>query len=114
MGTVEEYRRTAWDCLKLAEATSGPRTHASMLELSRVWLGLAQRAERNDQYRLAGYRAKAYECQVRAQRAEDPQRRADLETFAQLWMSLTQPIGDDFRGAYEVASANSSAAVRPH
>jgi hypothetical protein len=87
MVTVEEYRRTAWDCLKLAEGTSNAQTHASMLELAQVWLGLADKAERNDQYRLVGYRAKAYECQSRARQVEDPQRRADLETFAQLWMS---------------------------
>jgi hypothetical protein len=112
MSTVEEYRRTAWDCLKLAEATSNAQTRASMLELAQVWLGLADKAERNDRYRLAGYRAKAYECQSRARRAEDPQRRADLETFARLWMSLTEPIGD-LRGAYEVTRAP-AASARPH
>ena len=105
MGSVEEYRRTAWDCLRLAEGTSNPDTRASMLELAQGWLGLADKAERNDQYRLAGYRAKAYECQSRARRANDPQRRADLEIFAQLWMSLTEPIGDDVRGAYEITAA---------
>src|SRR5438876_1612739 len=105
MGSVTEYRRTAWDCLRLAEGASNAQTRASMLELAQVWLGLADKAERNDQYRLVGYRAKAYECQSRAQRAADPQRRADLEAFAQLWMSLTEPIGDDLRGAYEMTTA---------
>jgi hypothetical protein len=100
MATVEEYRRTAWDCLKLAEGASNPETRASMLELAQVWLDLADKAERYDQYRLAGYRAKAYECQSRARRVSDPERRADLETFAQLWVSLTEPV-PELRGAYE-------------
>ena len=102
MATVEEYRRTTWDCLRVAEATSNARTRASMLELAQVWLGLAERAGRNYHYRLVGYRAKAWEYQTRAQRAEDPQRRADLETFAQMWMSLTEPIDHNLRGAYEL------------
>jgi hypothetical protein len=104
MGSVAEYRLTAWDCLRLAEGSSNAQTRASMLELAQVWLGLAERTERNNhQSRLTGYRAKAYECQSRARRADDPQRRADLETFAQLWMSLTEPIGD-LRGAYEMTT----------
>ena len=101
MNTPEEYRRTAWDCLKLAEATCNPETRSSMLDLAQVWMGLANKAERADHYRLVGYRAKAYECRSRARRAEDPQRRADLETFAEMWMSLTEPV-PDLRGAYEM------------
>jgi hypothetical protein len=104
MGTADEYRRTAWDCLSLAEATSNPETRASMLDLAQVWMGLAEKVERVDHYRVVRYRAKAYECQSRAQRAEDPQCRADLETFAQLWMSLTES-GPDLRGAYEMSSS---------
>jgi hypothetical protein len=98
---AEEYRRSAWDCLKLAEGTTSAATRTSMLELAQVWLGLADKAERNDQYRIAGYRAKAYDFHSRARRVVDPQRRQDLETFAQLWMSLTEPA-PDIRGAYEV------------
>ena len=101
MATAEEYRRSAWDCLKLAEATTNAATRASMLELAQVWVGLADKAERNDQYRIAGYRAKAYECHSRARRVSDAQRREELETFAQLWMSLTEPA-PDLRGAYEI------------
>jgi hypothetical protein len=82
MDTVEEYRRAAWDCLKLAEATSNPETRASMLHLAQVWMVLAEGAERSDQYRLAAYRAKAWECEARARRADDPQR--SLETFARM------------------------------
>jgi len=51
MGTAEEYRRIAWDCLKLAEATSNPQTSASMLNLAQDWVRLAEQAERNDQHR---------------------------------------------------------------
>ena len=112
MHTAEDYRRTAWDCLKLAEATSNPQTRASMLELAQVWVGLAGKAERYDQYRVAGYRAKVYECQSRAQRTGDPRRRADLETFAQLWMSLTEPMGE-LPGAYEVTAAPAPSVQAP-
>jgi hypothetical protein len=100
MATVAEYRRAAWDCLKLAEATSNAATRASMLELAQVWIGLAEKAERNDQYRLATYRARAYECQSRARHVSDPQRRTDLETFAELWMSLAEPP-PELRSAHE-------------
>jgi len=51
-----------------------------MLELAQVWLGLADKAKRYDQYRLAGYRAKAWACEARARRAPDPQQRVELET----------------------------------
>src|SRR5262245_40792793 len=102
MNTAEEYRRTAWDCLKLAEATLDPRTRASMLDLAQVWVGLADRAARNNQYRLAGYRAKAWACEARARHAKNPRQREDLQIFAQLWMSLTEPLPYDLRGAYEL------------
>lgn len=103
MDMVEEYRHAAWDCLKLAEATSNPETRASMLHLAQVWTALAERAERSDQYRLAAYRAKAWECETRARRADDTQRRVDLETFARMWMTLTEPVADEpLRGAYEL------------
>jgi len=105
MGRVEDYRRTAWDCFRLAEATSNPETRASMLELAQVWQGLADKAERNDQYRLASYRAKAWACETRARHAADPSRRADLEAFAQMWLSLTEPLPDHLRGAYEAPPA---------
>ena len=102
MGTAEEYRRIAWDCLKLAEATSNPQTSASMLNLAQDWVRLAEQAERNDQYRLYGYRAKAWECLSLAESVNDPERRADLLLFGRMWLSLTEPIKDDLRGAYEL------------
>jgi hypothetical protein len=101
MGTAEEYRRTAWDCLKLAEATSNPQTSAAMLDLAQEWVRLAEQAEQNDQYRQHGYRAKAWECAARAQSVNDPERRADMLRFAGMWLSLTEPIGD-FRLPYEL------------
>ena len=102
MGTAEEYRRIAWDCLKLAEATSNPQTSASMLNLAQDWVRLAEQAERNDQYRVYGYRAKAWECLSLAESVNDPERRADLLLFGRMWLSLTEPIKDDLRGAYEL------------
>ncbi len=102
MGTAEEYRHVAWDCLKLADASSNPQTHASLLNLSQYWVRLAEEAERNRQYKLSGYRAKAWECASRAQSINDPERRADMLRFAGMWMSLTEPIQHELRGAYEL------------
>src|SRR5713101_581571 len=102
MGTAEEYRRIAWDCLKLAEATSNLQTSACMLNLAQDWVRLAEQAERNNQYRLYGYRAKAWEYLSLAESVNDPERRADLLLFGRMWLSLTEPIKDDLRGAYEL------------
>ena len=102
MGTAEEYRRVAWDCLKLAEAASNPKTNVSMLNLAQYWVRLAEEAERNRQYGLSGYHTKAWECAARAQSMSDPERRADMLRFAGMWMSLTEPIRDELRGAYEL------------
>jgi hypothetical protein len=114
VGTAEQYRGTAWDCLKLAEASSNPQTRASMLGLAQEWVKLAEQAERNNQYKLTeyrtkgygawarGYRAKAQDCMSLAESTKDPERRADLLLFARMWMSLTEPMGDDLRGAYEL------------
>ena len=102
MDAAVEYRRAAWDCLKLAEATSNPQTSASMLDLAQEWVRLAEQAERNDQYKLAGYRAKGWECLSLAESVNDPERRADLLLFARMWLSLTEPIKEDLRGAYEL------------
>ncbi len=85
MGTAEEYRHVAWDCLKLADASSNPQTHASLLNLSQYWVRLAEEAERS-----------------RAQSINDPERRADMLRFAGMWMSLTEPIQHELRGAYEL------------
>ncbi len=83
MSTAKEYRRVAGDYLKLAEATSNPKTGASLLNLADSW---AKRAD---------------ECAARAQSISDPERRADMLRFAGLWLSLTEPAKDGLRGAYE-------------
>ena len=109
MATAEQYRRAAWDCLRLAETALEPQTIASMLNLAQQWIRLAEQAERNDQYRLAGYRAKAWECLSLAESVNDPERRADMLRFARMWLSLTEPIDDDLRGAYELPPRNLAA-----
>lgn len=102
MSTAQEYRRTAWDCLRLAEAASNPNASASMLNLAQYWVRLAKEAERNGQYGLSRYHARAWECAARAQSMSDTERRADMLRFAGMWLSLTEPIRDDLRGAYEL------------
>ena len=104
MATADEYRRTAWDCLHLAETASDPRTIASMLDLAQQWIRLAEQVDRNHQKRLAGYRAKAWECLSLAESVNDPERRADMLRFARMWMSLAEPMDDELRGAYELPS----------
>jgi hypothetical protein len=54
MSTAEQYRRVAWQYLKLAEATSNPKTGASLLNLADSW---AKRAD---------------ECAARAQSIKHP------------------------------------------
>jgi hypothetical protein len=101
--TAEEYRRTAWDCLRLAEVTSNPKMNASMLSLAQYWVRLAEEAERNTRYGRSGYQARAWECAARAQSLSDPEQRADMLRFAGMWLSLTEPIRHDhLRGAYEL------------
>jgi hypothetical protein len=56
MSTAEKCRQVAWDCLKLAEATSNPKTGASLLNLAQHWVPSAEEIERN-----SGYVAKADE-----------------------------------------------------
>jgi hypothetical protein len=102
MSTAEDYRHAAWDCLKLAEGASNPKTNASMLNLAQYWVRLAEEAERNRRYGLSRYRAKAWECASRAQSINDPERRADMLRFAGMWLSLTEPIKNPLRGAYEL------------
>src|SRR5262249_46776892 len=83
MSTAEEYRRVAWHYLKLAEATSNPRTGASLLSLADYW------AKRADEYA------------ARAQSIRAPERRADMLRFGGLGLSLTEPAKDELGGAYE-------------
>jgi hypothetical protein len=54
-----------------------------MQNLAQDWVRLAEQAERNDQYRLAGYRAKAWECLSLAESVNDPERRADCQDVAE-------------------------------
>ena len=110
MGTAEEYRRLAWDCLRLAEGTSRPETQAAMLDLAQEWVRLAELSERNPQCRLAEYRAKALECMSLAESVDDPERRAELLLFGRLWLSLTEPINQELRGAYELPRARAALA----
>jgi len=84
MGAAEGYKRIAWDCLKLAEATSNPKTGASTLNLADYW---GRRAD---------------ECAARAQSINEPERRADMLRFAGMWLSLAEPVKDELRGAYEL------------
>ena len=104
MRTATEYRHLAWDCLKLAEGTSNPKTRASMLALSQECVQLAEQLERRPQYQRAGYRAKAFECLSRAESLNDPERRAELLGFGRLWRSLAEPNKVELRGAYELPS----------
>ncbi len=83
MSTAVENRRVAWHYLKLAEATSNPKTGASLLHLADYWAKLAD------------------ECAARAQSISDPERRADMLRVAGIWLSLTEPAKDELRGAYE-------------
>ena len=102
MGKAAEYRYVAWDCLKIAEATSSARARALMLALAQHSVRLAAEAERNTRYQAGGYRAKAYDCASRAESINDPERRADMLRFAGMWLSLADPIKDELRGAYEL------------
>jgi len=102
MASAAEYRRIAWNCLNLAEATSNPETRASLLQFAEQWVRLAQQLERSGQQQRAGYRAKAWECTSRAENINDPERRADLLGYGRLWMSLAEPIEPELRGAYEL------------
>jgi len=96
MSSAEEYRRVAWDCLKLAEATSNSQARTSLLNLAQYWVRLAELAERNKKeygpakyYGPAWYQAKAREYATRAQSVTDPGRRAELLRFAGMWLSYT-------------------------
>jgi len=95
-------KRVVWDCLNFAEATSNPKTSASMLNLAQYWVRLAEGGERSRQHRSSEYRAKAWECLSLAEDANDPERRADLLRFAGMWMSLAGPVKTELRDAYEL------------
>jgi hypothetical protein len=44
MGRVQDYRRFAEECLKLAQASDDPQTRASFLQMAQVWFRLAEQA----------------------------------------------------------------------
>ena len=118
MATADGYRRTAWDCLKLAEGASSRETRSSLVNLAQEWVKLAKQSERNDQHKLRqyrekgyaawarGYRARAQECVALAQGTIDPEHRTELLSFAQLWMSLAEPTEIEARGAFELPPRN--------
>jgi hypothetical protein len=43
----EDYRRKAADCLYLTQRLADEQSRRLLLEMARVWIGLAVRAERN-------------------------------------------------------------------
>jgi hypothetical protein len=102
MDKAWEYRRIAWDCVKLAEAASALQTRAAMWDVAQIWVSLVKRAERNDDNQLSKYRAKAWQCAARAQVVKDPEQRAELLRFAGIWLSLTEPVEEELPGAYEL------------
>jgi hypothetical protein len=103
MGTAEEYRRLAWDCLRLGEGTSRPETRAAMLDLWRSYRSAISNAGWL-------YRAKALECMSLAESVNDPERRADWLLFG----SVRAPIRE--RDACRVYEKIISAGIRrvPH
>jgi hypothetical protein len=44
--TVDEYRRNAAECLRLAETLGDPTNRAVLVEMAHAWQRLAERAER--------------------------------------------------------------------
>jgi hypothetical protein len=44
--TVDEYRRNAAECLRLAETFSDPTNRAVLMEMAHAWERLAERAAR--------------------------------------------------------------------
>jgi hypothetical protein len=45
--TVEEYRRNAAECLRLAQTLSNPTNRAVLIEMAHAWERLAERAARS-------------------------------------------------------------------
>jgi hypothetical protein len=45
----EEYRRSAAECLRVAEQTADPTAKAELIAMARSWIALAAQAERNSQ-----------------------------------------------------------------
>ena len=72
MSTADEYRRVALHYLKLAEATSNPKTGASLLNLADYWL-----SQRMD---------------ARLVSISDPERRADMLRFAESYNFTWPPL----------------------
>jgi hypothetical protein len=47
MGSSDDYRRNAANCMRLAEQTADPAAKAFLLDMARAWHNLADQAERN-------------------------------------------------------------------
>jgi len=47
MDTVQNYRRLALDCLKMAEAARDPATREDMTRLAHLWARLAEQAHKS-------------------------------------------------------------------
>lgn len=45
MEAAQNYRRLAWDCLQLSEATRDVAAQQKMIRLAELWARLADRAE---------------------------------------------------------------------
>jgi hypothetical protein len=45
--SVDEYRRHALDCFRIAEVTADSRYRITLLNMAQSWLLLAQQAEKN-------------------------------------------------------------------
>jgi hypothetical protein len=50
----EDYRRYAEECLRLGQTTDSQQTRAALLQMARVWLRLAEQAEKNSEAPASG------------------------------------------------------------
>ena len=47
MGSAEEYREHARDCIRLAQSAASPTDRARLIEMAERWVRLAERFERS-------------------------------------------------------------------
>jgi hypothetical protein len=50
---VNEYRRRAADCLRIADEISGPQNKILLIAVAQAWLKLAQKLEQADERKPA-------------------------------------------------------------
>jgi hypothetical protein len=43
----DEYRRVAWDCLQMAEASQDPQSRLTLVQIAQSFADLADQAEKN-------------------------------------------------------------------